>query len=186
MVQFRRVVFLLAAAFLLSPSGVVFSAPGEGEASPWSGSVPEDLFRPRRGESPRYPRDMVIGELGAGEAPAEAYGFGRDLLEALVSGSPAAPVFAGVRDSVKEDLFTKLQPINVQQYRIGGGREESDGSISFLVRFLGREQGISGELYLRAEGERWLLDDLILEDPVDLQREREQYRYDFPPYERFY
>jgi hypothetical protein len=35
-------------------------------------------------------------------------------------------------------------------FRLGSGREEPDGSVSFLVRFAGREQGIIGELFIRS------------------------------------
>ncbi|MDR2072525.1 MAG: hypothetical protein LBP60_03725, partial [Spirochaetaceae bacterium] len=64
---------------------------------------------------------------------------------------------------------------------IGGGRVESDGSVSFLIRFLGREKSITGELYLWQEenaanspggavepGLRWKIDDILLEAPRNL------------------
>jgi hypothetical protein len=47
-----------------------------------------------------------------------------------------------------------LDAINPQFYRLGSGREEPDGSGSFLVRFVGRGQGIIGELYIRLEERR--------------------------------
>jgi hypothetical protein len=175
-----------AALALLLPAAGVFPVPGGEEEASWTGSVPEDLRRPRRGEAPRYPQDMIIGDLGAGEAPEEAYAFSRELLAALTAENRNAPVLSGLGGAPLDELFSKLKPIGPRQYRIGGGREENDGSVSFLVRFLGREQGIAGELYLRPGEGRWLLDDLLLEEPADLMREREQYRYDFSPYERFY
>ena len=69
---------------------------------------------------------------------------------------------------------------------------EADGSVSFLVRFLGSEESIAGELYLvkaeepNSEIARWQLDDFILEEKRELSEIRDSYRYDFSPYERFY
>jgi hypothetical protein len=128
----------------------------------------------------------VIGELGAGEAPEEAYFFGRAALGALLTESRDAPALASLGKAALDALWEKLRPIGAQKYRIGGGREEPDGSVSFLVRFLGREEGIAGELYLREGGNSWVLDDLLLEEAAALAREKEPYRYDFSPYERFY
>jgi hypothetical protein len=128
----------------------------------------------------------VIGELGAGEAPEGAYLFGLEALAALVMEHRNAPALQGVGSGRLDEFFQALRSIGPQKYRLGGGREEKDGGISFLVRILGRELGISGELYIRQEEERWFFEDLLLEEPVDLVREREQYRYDFSPYERFY
>jgi hypothetical protein len=45
--------------------------------------------------------------------------------------------------------MSRLDEINPRIFRLGGGREEQDGSVSFLVRFAGREQGITGELFVR-------------------------------------
>jgi len=53
-----------------------------------------------------------------------------------------------------EDCMTKLKGINPQSFRLGSGREEPDGSFSFLVRFTGREEGITGELFVRFEERR--------------------------------
>ena len=186
MVKCSMMVSLWAALLLLLPPESVFSVPAGEEETSWTGSVPEDLRRPRRGEAPRYPQDMTIGDLGAGEAPEGAYAFSRELLAALTAENRNAPVLSKLGGALLDELFSKLKPINPRQYRIGGGREENDGSISFLVRFLGREQGITGELFLRGGEGQWVLDDLLLEAPVDLMVEREQYRYDFSPYERFY
>jgi hypothetical protein len=128
----------------------------------------------------------VIGELGAGTAPPDGFTYGRAVLDALLAESGGAPVLAGVGSAALEELWEKLRPLEPQRYRIGGGREEPDGSISFVVRFLGRDQGIAGELYLRPGEKTWFFDDLVLEEPAGLVRETAPYRYDFSPYERFY
>jgi hypothetical protein len=161
---------------------------------------------PERGEAPRYPQDLVIGELGQGEAPLGAYQFAQELLSALVSGRNTAAVVQRSSSLIGESVFEELRSISTRTYRIGSGRYEPDGSVSFLVRFIGRTESIVGELFVRyetpraaataesgedteparQEGARWLLDDLMLEDKIPLSDIRDTYRYDFSPYERFY
>jgi hypothetical protein len=129
---------------------------------------------------------MIIGVIGQGEATEGAYLFARNLLTAVLSKNQDAPVLSSLGDGVLKDLFEALEPINPQKFRFGGGREELDGSTSFLVRFIGREQWITGELYLRFEEEQWRFEDLILEEPRDILKGIGEYRFDFSPYERFY
>lgn len=148
-------------------------------------TIPDTIRRPQRGEAPRYPQDTVIGSLGQGEAAEGAYLFARNLLTAALSKNKGSPALRGLGDSFLADLFKALEPINPQKVRIGGGREEPDGSTSFLVRFIGREQWITGELYLRFEGE-WKCEDLILEEPRLPLKGGEEYPFEFSPYERFY
>jgi hypothetical protein len=148
--------------------------------------VPELVRRPARGEDPRYPRDAVIGELGRGLASEDAYGFARQMLSALLGGTTDLEVLNGVNTGLKTEITGTLEAINAKKYRIGGGREEDDGSTSFLFRFVGREQGAAGELYLRRDGEVWRVDDIIVEEPRKILGEGEAYPYDFTPYERFF
>jgi hypothetical protein len=185
---------------LFFPLVYVLGAPGDTDApqnSPeikqedtWNGTVPEVVRRPQRGEAPRYPRDIVIGDLGRGDAPEETYTLAKNLLNALVSGNKTAPAISALDKNLAERLLTKLQPINPRKFRIGGGQEEADSGVSFLVRFIGREQWISGELYLKLEegGQTrvWLTDDLVLEDQQDISASKEPYPYEFSPYERFF
>jgi hypothetical protein len=148
--------------------------------------IPEQIRRPSRGEDPRYPRDTVIGELGRGQASEEAYGFARALLSALVRKNYDAAAVRSVSAGLRDEVGGIVEAINAQKYRIGGGREDDDGSTSFLFRFIGREQGAAGELYLRKEGEVWQADDIIIEEPQDISGKRDAYSYDFTPYERFF
>jgi hypothetical protein len=148
--------------------------------------VPEALKRPQRGEAPRYPKDTVIGALGRGTAAEEAYTVARVLLTALLKGNQDAPVLQEVDPQMVTDCFTMLEPIKPQKFRIGGGREEPDGSTSFLIRFVGREQWISGELYLRPEDDLWKVEELILEEPRDIREQTEAYPFDYSPYERLF
>jgi len=115
------------------------------------GSIPEELLRPRRDEAPRYPIDTVIGTLGRGQAPQEAYDIAKNAAAAFLAGNMNASVFSPVNKVFVESCMGMLDAINPQFYRLGSGREEPDGSVSFLVRFVGREQGITGELFVRFE-----------------------------------
>jgi hypothetical protein len=175
-------------------AGLLFPFPGTGQTSAPdlqdegfdAGTVPQALRIPQRGEAPRYPEDAVIGELGRGAAPEEAYAFARLFLNALLSGSREALPLLQADKGLVDRLFEELQPIEPRQLRLGGGREEDDGSVSFLVRFVGREKGKTGELYLLQKEETWRIDELLLEEEQDLTEGKEAYRFDFSPYERFY
>ena len=170
-------------------SQMVFSQDGAGHV------VPGLLRQPERGEAPRYPNDLVIGELGRGDASEGAYAFARSILAALMAGRRDAPAFEDIGTSLAESFFEDIGSLAPRTFRIGGGRNEPDGCISFLVRFISREESITGELFVRwlGAGEdgragtgRWVLDDLILESRRTLTDIRDSYRFNFSPYERFY
>jgi len=117
-------------------------------------SIPQELLRPRRGEAPRYPIDMVIGAFGQGDASPGAYEVARKTAAALLAGNMSVPVLSSVNKVFLEGCMTKLKSINPLSFRLGSGREEPDGSFSFLVRFIGRDEGITGELYVRPQERR--------------------------------
>jgi hypothetical protein len=166
--------------------GAAAFAQEEGESG-WGGSIPEQIRRPQRGgEAPHYPRDIVIGELGKGEVPETVYLFAREILSSFLYGNNDAAALAGIGPLLLEETQNALAEISPVKFRIGGGREEEDGCVSFLFRFLGREQGIAGELYIRSLNEKWVFDDILMEDPHDITGRLEIYPYDFTPYERFF
>jgi hypothetical protein len=201
--------------FLLGTGGV-FSQGNESGALIDPRYIPEELLRPRREEAPRYPVDTVIGVLGQGQASDEAYEFARKAAAALLAGTPDVPVLATLNTVFLESCMNLLQTVNPRIFRLGSGREEPDGAVSFLVRFIGREQGITGELFIRYEEQRpnppparepgedeteleevaitapiprkWIFEDLILEEPREREEENREnrHRFDFPPYERFF
>jgi hypothetical protein len=182
----------------------VFAFAQDQEQNLYRSSIPEELLRPRRGEAPRYPVDTVIGELGQGFASDAAYSYARSIASSLLLGQ--------VNSARLEEFLPVLESIAPNTYRIGGGREEPDGAISFLVRYIGRERSITGELFVRyvsrqiteavsreyEEGEEqeyttrtvgnWTFDDLILEDAKSREEEQKEtiQRFDFSPYERFF
>jgi len=197
-----RTACILLGLLLLSYGGFA-----QNEDSAWggqSGTIPESLRRPELGEAPRYPTDVVIGALGQGNSPAGAYQYARNLCAVLLSGNKDTEIIKESGSVLTESMLEELSGINPRTYRLGGGRIEADGCVSFMVRFLGAGESITGELYLRqadspansddtvsaetgegGEG-KWILDDLILEDKRELTEIRDSYRYDFSPYERFY
>jgi hypothetical protein len=159
-------------------------------------AVPEALRRPDRGETPRYPKDLVIGDLGQGEISEGAYLYARNILTAITAGRRDAQVLANSGFSFTESMFDSIRSIRPRDSRLGGGRNEPDGCVSFLIRIIGPSESITGELFIRQADAidaldgtvagRWLLDDLILEGKRTLADIRDTYRYDFSPYERFY
>jgi hypothetical protein len=104
-------------------------------------TLPPELHRPQYGEAPRFPEDYWIGELGRGDAGEEAYQFARRFVEDLAGGGQAPAHIEAALES--------LEGLETRNVRIGGGRIEADGSVSFLVRFLGREEALTGEICLR-------------------------------------
>ncbi|MDR1445227.1 MAG: hypothetical protein LBI94_10150 [Treponema sp.] len=166
------------------------SAAQEGNLT--SESIPEALRRPLQGESPRYPRDLVIGSLARGDVSEGARLFAAQVLSALVAGNREAASLSRLGPLGRNELFSAVAAVGPRRYRIGEGREEADGSYSFLVRFLGRDQGVAGELYVRYEpaeapgaGGTWFLDDLLLEEQRPLGDAKDD-TYDLPPYERMF
>jgi hypothetical protein len=123
--------------------------------------LPQELVRPRYGEDPRFPKDYVIGELGRGGATEETYQLARQIVAGLAAGNGNVDqvVFPEYK---RIAAVNKLNALGVRSWRVGGGRSEGAGGYSFLVRFLGRERSITGELYLQWEEPR----PVIVEEPV--------------------
>ena len=191
MISFR-VMKIYCFGIILIFAGFVFPVLiySQNSASGGSGSnsnvtIPEWLRRPLRGEAPRYPRDRIIGELGQGTAPYDAWQYARLLMSSLLTGNRSG---LGAEDTGFLNKFAAaLEDIEPVQYRLGGGRFEEDGAVSFLVRFLGRERWIAGELYLLlSEDDIWYFDDLFLEEGRIFDDVGSAYQYDFSPYERFF
>jgi hypothetical protein len=184
-------VFFICLFFIVS----VFAA-----AQPSRGSIPADLLRPSWGESARYPVDTVIGELGQGKASADAYSFANSVSSGFLSGQPGHPSLVSVSPDIRDRCMRALSSISPRNYRVGGGRVEPDGAVSFLVRFIGREYGITGELYIKyitrlggsseeaAQSGNWVFDDLILDEAKSREMELEEASklINYLPYERFF
>jgi len=145
------------------------------------GSIPQVLARPLRGEAARLPVDTVIGEMGQGSADPAAYAFVRQFALGLLSGNAGHPALASVNPQARESYLHSMGQIGAQGFRIGSGRQEPDGSVSFLIRFIGRDDAILGEVYINNRGggevevgggavsgatSGWLFEELLLEPPV--------------------
>ena len=178
-VKIFSIIYLILALFLL-PLGAVSQESSE--------PIPDVLRIPERGEAPRYPDDLVIGQLGQGEISEGAYLFAQNILSAVVAGQRNAAILTESGYSIAENYFDEVRSIRPRNHRLGGGRIEVDGCVSFLVRIIGPEESITGELLIRQPESSggWILDDLILEDKRALSSIRDSYRYDFTPYERFF
>jgi len=166
---------------------------GESAPTPAArGSIPEVLLRPARGEAPRYPVDTVIGDLGRGQASEAAFTFANTICEGLLSGDADHADLATANSNERQRYIAYLDVVSPSSYRIGGGRQEADGAFSFLVRFIGRDKGVSGELYVRFGSRQnrsvWIFEELLLDEVRDRNVEQQEslYRYDFNPYERFF
>jgi len=143
--------------------------------------LPPELLRPHYGEEPCFPRDYVIGELGRCDASEESYRYAKLITANLVFGNKKTPG-VGFSEQKRLSAAQSIGSLGTRSWRVGGGRVEPDGSVSFLIRFLGREQSVTGELYLRKEepGTRaeeedtdadtifWRVDDVLLEKPRSL------------------
>jgi hypothetical protein len=162
------------------------------------GSIPEALLRPGWGESSRYPMDLVIGELGQGKASAAAYTYAISIAAGLLSGQINHFGLVSIEPALREIYLKSLGKITPRSFRVGGGRQEPDGAVSFLVRFIGRDYGITGELYIKffsrqdqedeEETGSWIFDELLLEEAKSHNEVNQEItsRLDLLPYERFF
>ena len=141
-----------------------------------AGSLPEELQRPKYGEELRFPQDYVIGDLGRCDASEESYRYARLVVASIAAGNGKTE---GVQFPEQKRLSAvqNIASLGARSWRVGGGRVEPDGSVSFLIRFLGREKSVTGEIYLRKEEPKsetedssiyWQVDDVLLEAPRSL------------------
>ena len=147
-------------------------------------SIPELLRIPERSEAPRYPVDMVIGTLGRGNAPLASYNYVRNLFNRVIGGYDLEAEYNSGNLSGENRL--EINSLRPRSFRLGGGRIEADGYVSFLIRLLGSNESITGEIYLKLIDEAWVIDDLFLEERRTIGEIRDSFLYDFSPYERFY
>ncbi|MDR0539767.1 MAG: hypothetical protein LBG74_04595 [Spirochaetaceae bacterium] len=161
-------------------------APAPVEAPRWTAALPEDLLRPTRA-APVYPRDGVIGELGAGAADEAAYRFAHSLLAGLLAAKEKDTLLRALPEAERAAVWDKIAQVEPRKYRLGGGLVEPDGSVSFLYRITGREKEVSGSLYmLPADGGRHTLDSILMEEVVETSAVKEIWDYAYLPYARFY
>jgi hypothetical protein len=170
---------------LLLTTNLIFGQ--NGEAPSFSGVVPETLVRPSRETTEWiYPIDAVIGQLGDGEVSVAANAYARGVLRDLMRRNDNADTLKGLGPDMLNEAMTKTDEIKPLKVRMGGGRDEPDGSVSFLFRFIGSEKELSGELYIREDAGAWKTEDMIFETPQDISSSSDSMNSIFTPYERFY
>jgi hypothetical protein len=148
--------------------------------------VPEQIRRPQQGEAPRFPEDIIIGTLGAGDASLEAFLFAQEKLRELLQEDFRQDVLSILPPEERERIISILQELNPKKVRVGGGRNEADESVSFLFRMIGTSNWSGGEIYIRQNEDTWNMEDLILDDSREQDEENNPYRFNLPPYERFF
>jgi hypothetical protein len=152
--------------------------------------VPEPLRRPQQGEAARYPEDLIIGTLGRGDASAESYRFAQEILQAFLREETETEIWKNTLSNLTpketERIIAILQEVMPEKVRIGGGRKETDESISFLLRFIGDTRWSGGEIYITQNEDTWNLENLILDEAREQGGGNSPYRFDLPPYERFF
>jgi len=128
--------------------GLTLFAQNDIRGASGTSALPLELLRPRYGEEPRFPKDYVIGELGRGDATEETYQMARKIVASLSAGNGLVEEVVFPRQK-RLAALGQLSALGVRSWRVGGGRSEGGGGYSFLVRFLGRERSVTGELYLQ-------------------------------------
>jgi hypothetical protein len=145
------------------------------------------LRRPQKTDAQRYPRDAVIGELGAGDLTREHLDFAREAVRALTQGRERAGVFGPLGERHTSELVAKVVALKPVKFRVGGGKEAADGAFTFLFRVIGSEGQIGGEVYFTQGETAFRLDDIVLDEIPDTLLDDDKNRtYNLSPYERFY
>ncbi|MDR1363125.1 MAG: hypothetical protein LBJ35_03635 [Spirochaetaceae bacterium] len=179
---FGHTFFLFFLLFLIEAT--CFSQ--ENEEPSFSGVIPEILIRPSREKTLIYPIDAVIGQLGSGEASLAANNYARNILRDLMRMNKETDSLQNFSPDLLDEAIKKLGEVTPRKVRLGGGRDETDGSVSFLFRFMGAENELSGEIYIRSEEGKWKAEDIIFEEPRPLSIGSESFTSTYTPYERFY
>ncbi|MDR3302612.1 MAG: hypothetical protein LBT01_08840 [Spirochaetaceae bacterium] len=153
----------------------------------FNGLVPESIRRPEYIINLHYPRDISIGILGPGDFAMQPYSFARKVLTDLQQSKKKSELLEPLPSSTIDDIINKIEALATRKLRIGNALETSDGSISYQFRFLGREAELVGAIYLRAQDNVWKVEDIIAEDPRNLEDiSKDENPYLWLPYDRFY
>jgi hypothetical protein len=150
-------------------------------------TIPDAVLRPSRTDTPRYPRDLVIGDLGQGSLSQDDFNYASNVLRALMQGREQSSFLRTLSEGAGGEFIAEIQAIRAYKFRIGSGKEIVDGAGSFLFRFIGRDGHLGGELYfVRVDGD-YALDDIVLEEiPSNVIEGNQNHVSDLFQYERFY
>jgi len=159
------------------------------EAVPVKKSVGDrvDLRVPNSTEALRLPSDYEIGPLGWGDSDQAAYNVA---MTALLTAAKTGKAEKAGDAYLDEQSLKNLAALGSNpQVHIGGPLVQVEGTLSFLVRFIGKELTCAGEIHLvSAEGGEWTVDALILDLPVLKVQEGDTGGLSFDPltYKRFF
>lgn len=176
-----------AAAPIEMPRTVMRPLPGM-DRPPKPAPVHSDLAVPGGGESPRFPRDYAIGQLGAGSDWKAAYLRAKEALSNAAAGKPVADLFAASSASQAAAFSARLAPFGQSAaVRAGSPAPAGEGGVSFLFRVLGASGAASGEIHLLpGPAGTWLIESATL-DPDDRSNDAPSGENGFDPllYKRF-
>jgi hypothetical protein len=133
----------------------------------------------------RLPQDFVIGKIGDEGIEPNAYRFAVDFLSSVAKSEEVAQSYTDRGLQEAKAIGPLLAPLLPVSIRVGSGTAEGEGGVSFLVRFVGKERSVSGELHLVRSSSTWLVDELILDEPVSDYGEDGAARFDPFTYTRF-
>jgi hypothetical protein len=123
------------------------------------------LSAPGVAEALRPPRDYVIGALGPEDGNPAPYREAVSALNELVSGRTIDVRLTGNGSVGLAVILARLSSLGgAVAVRVGSPLPEGAGSMSFLVRLVGKDASLSGEIRMvsAADG-RWLVDFLALD-----------------------
>jgi hypothetical protein len=137
------------------------------------------------GEAPRYPEDFAIGSLGRGGIDPQAYAAARSILGGMRSGVSLSTFFPGMALGERNRIKGSLDAVRASTIRIGGGRVEQGGGISFLIRLIGPDLSLAGEIYVIYKDGSWIGEDVRMDEPITNRTPDGMYRFDPISYTRF-
>ena len=146
-----------------------------------------DLRVPNSTEALRLPADYEIGPLGWGDADQDAYDTAATALDKLAKAEKSEKSTDPTIDEQSRSNLVALGPD--PQVHIGGPLVQEEGTLSFLVRFIGKELTCAGEIHLASSVDgAWTVDSLILDLPVLKVQEGDKGGVSFDPltYKRFF
>jgi hypothetical protein len=144
-----------------------------------------DPFLPTGSETIRLPQDFVIGKIGDEGVEPNAYRFAVDFLSSVAKSEEVMRFYTERGRQEAKSIAPLLAPLLPASVRVGGGSVEGEGGVSFLVRFVGKDHSVSGELHLVRSSSVWLVDELILDEPVSDYGPDGAARFDPFTYTRF-
>jgi hypothetical protein len=157
----------------------------QSESRPPERAPQADPFIPNRSEAPRLPFDFVIGKIGAEGAESAAYRTAFDFLSSLASSKDVSRFYSDRDRPDRKAVGDLISPLLPASARLGSGRTESENEASFIIRLVGKTASVSGELHLIRSASAWLVDELILEEPVENYGSDGASRFDPFTYTRF-